>query len=136
MSFVIWFSIFSVLAWYQQQHWEKFNGSSQNFYTLLSAYCLLNLIFGFVSVYMGFKIIGWWFLLAMILAPLVMQTIMVVIENAIFNGHSCFKLSFAGLLLIPVSIWQMVGWQWALLYILVLIVYFIPVLRNLHRHGD
>lgn len=136
MEFMFWFSLFFVFAWYQQQHYEKFNGTSKNFYALLSAYCLLNCVLGFVVVYLGIKTVGWWFLVLMVFAPLIMQSLLVMIENLLFGGHSQFKLSFAGLLLIPVAVSQIIGWKWSLLYVLTLIVYLVPVIINIVKRKE
>ena len=134
MEFLFWYSIFAVLAWYQQVHWSNFNGSSQNFYYLLTFYDLLNLIFGFVAIYLGFKSIGWSFLITMCIAPLVMQAVLVVIENLFLKGHSPFKLSFLGLFFIPLSVWQITGSLWSLSYVIALIIYFTPVLNAILKN--
>ena len=134
MDFLLWYGVFAVLAWYQQVHWSKFNGSSQNFYYLLTCYDLLNLIFGFIAVYIGFKTIGWTFLITMCIAPLVMQAIFVIIENLFLKGHSPFKLSFLGLFFIPLSVWQITESLWSLTYVVALIIYFIPVFNAIIKN--
>lgn len=133
MEFIFWFSLLAVLAWYQQQHYEQFNGTNQKFYALLTVYCVLNFILGFIVIYTGFKTIGWMFIIAMLIAPLVMQSLLAVTENILFGGHHVLKLSFAGLLLIPLSIWQILSWKWAMLYILAMIAYFVPALIEIWK---
>lgn len=127
MTFLVWYGIFTVFAWYQLQHCDNFKGTNQNFYHLLLAYSLFNLIFLCVGLYLGFKIIGWWFLLGSILVPVIMQSAVVVLENIMFGGHAAVKLSFAGLIMIPLSVCHITNWKWSLVYILALIVYFLPV---------
>lgn len=127
MEFMLWYSLFSILAWYQQEHFDGYNGSSENFYVLLSVYCFFNYIFKFVVLVLGFKTIGWWFLLLMIVGPMIMQALLIAVASLLFDGYIWFKLSLAGLLLIPLSVQQIISWKWSLLYIIPLVVYLMLV---------
>ncbi|MBQ8785827.1 MAG: thermonuclease family protein [Alphaproteobacteria bacterium] len=128
--FLMCFSVFIVFGWYQLEHWSKFEESERKLYKVLSGYCFLNLIFIFPLIYLGFKIMGGWFLLSMILFPFVAQSVLVFVENSLFKGHSSSKSSIFGFIVIPLSIAQIFGGIWWLLYVLMYACYFIknPIL--------
>jgi len=134
MSFIIWFGIFAVLAWYQQRHRDSFNGSSENFYTILCVYCILNLIFSLYLIYLGFAVMKWWFIPTLILAPIVVQAIFLLGITFFSDKYVPQKISILGIALIPISIFFLLGGVWYILYISAAGIYVFLVLQNTKRN--
>ncbi len=128
MSFIIWFGIFAILAWYQQEHLNKYKGNSKSFNGLLLSYCLLNIVFLCVAIYRGFNMLNGWFVLPLILSPLAIKYLLLKIEMLFYKLHYFKRFSIVGLLLIPMSIYQMNGNLWYIIYLLALSAYCAPKL--------